>query len=77
MKKQKSKHIKPQYGVTYECYIGCMDNNGARVRKGQRYYLYTEFGTFYAMQLIKGNGYTKSIDKDKFTSHFIPLNSLT
>ena len=72
-----AKTIKPQRGVTYECYIGYTDRMGGRVRKGQRYFYMSEFRDFYMIMSPNMTGHCKTIDKDKFTSHFIPLNPIT
>ena len=33
----KKNTIKPQRGITYECYMGFTDKMGARARRGRRY----------------------------------------
>jgi len=68
--------IKPQRGVTYECYMGFTDFMGNRARKGQRVYYMSEFRDFYYMMSINGTGYGKAIDKKKFMAHFCPVNPL-
>ena len=72
----KSFVIKAQYGVTYECYMGFSDGSGARVRRGQRYALSCDYRDFYSVIPASGKGYSKMIRKEKFMSHFIPLNPL-
>ena len=68
--------IKPQRGVTYECYTGFTDFMGNRARRGQRVFLLSELREFYYMMSpdMKGNG--KAVSKDKFASHFCPVNPL-
>lgn len=66
--------IKPQRGVTYECYRGFSDWSGARARRGQRYALLSNFSEYYSFIPVSGKGYSKMIRKDKFASHFIPVN---
>ena len=70
--------IKPQRGVTYECYVGYTDDRGNRVRKGQRYYLYAsgEFRGIYVMSSISDRGDFKIVETHKFPSHFVPVNPL-
>jgi hypothetical protein len=68
--------IKPQRGVTYECYISYTDERGSRVRKGQRFYLYGVHGENYAMLAPSHKGDIKLIDKKEFVSHFCPVNPL-
>lgn len=68
--------IKAQPGVTYECYRGFTDHMGSRVRRGQRYYMMSEWRDYYYMHSVSRKGYGKAIDKKKFVSHFIPLNPL-
>ena len=66
--------IKAQRGVTYECYRGFSDWSGARVRRGQRYAMQGDYTEYYSVIPVSGQGYSKMIRKDKFASHFIPLN---
>ena len=68
--------IKPQYGITYECYIGYKDHMGNRVRKGQQYFLMGELRDYWVMMNPTMKGYHKSIKKEEFASHYIPLNPL-
>jgi hypothetical protein len=68
--------IKAQAGVTYECYRGYIDHMGSRVRRGQRYYMMSEWRDFYYMHSISRKGYGKAIDKRKFVSHFVPVNPI-
>ena len=68
--------IKAQRGVTYECYIGFTDISGARARRGQLYAVQSDYRDFYSVIPVSGRGYSKMIRKDKFASHFIPLNPL-
>ena len=66
--------IKAQRGVTYECYRGFSDRSKARARRGQRYSLLGEYTDFYSVVPVSGLGYSKMIRKEKFASHFIPVN---
>jgi hypothetical protein len=66
--------IKAQRGITYECYRGFSDGSGARARRGQRYSLLGEYTDFYSVIPVSGLGYSKMIRKEKFASHFIPVN---
>ena len=69
--------IKPQRGVRYECYMGYTDNMGTRVRRGRLYIFEKDnFHGFYLMYTASGKGYSIAVDKDKFTSHFIPVNPI-
>ncbi len=67
-------YIKAQRGVTYECYIGFSDWTGAKARRGQRYALQSDFRDYYSLTPVSGKGYSKMIRKDKFASHFVPVN---
>jgi len=68
--------IKPQRGVTYECYIGYTDHMTNKVRRGQRYFLMGELRDYYVMMNPDMKGHCKSVSKKKFAAHFIPLNPL-
>ena len=68
--------IKPQPGVTYECYIGFTDFMGSRARRGQRVFLLGEFREYYYMMSTSMKGHGKAVSKEKFASHFVPLNSI-
>jgi hypothetical protein len=69
--------IKPQPGVTYECYIGYTDRTGVRVRRGRRYYMLREgFTDDYYFYPISNKGFAVMIPKKKFVSHFVPINPL-
>jgi len=69
--------IKAQPGVTYECYMGMTDRTGTRVRRGRRYYMLTDgFTDNYYFYPISGKGYAVMVPKEKFVSHFIPLNPI-
>jgi hypothetical protein len=68
--------IKAQRGITYECYIGFSDWTGARVRRGQRYSMQCDYRDFYSVIPVSGKGYSKMIRKEKFASHFIPVNPI-
>jgi len=67
-------YIKAQRGVTYECYRGFSDYAGARARRRQRYALQCDYRDFYSVICVSGQGYSKMIRKEKFASHFIPVN---
>ena len=69
--------IKPQRGVTYECYMGMTDMTDLRVRRGRRYYYANDsFTSAYFLYPISGKGFAVMIPKEKFASHFVPVNSL-
>ena len=72
----KSFVIKAQYGVTYECYMGFSDGSGAKARRGQRYALWCDYRDFYSVIPVSGKGYSKMIKKEKFASHFVPVNPI-
>ena len=74
MKKTK---IKPQRGVTYECYMGYTDRIGTRVRRKRKYVLLSENSiSDYYMIGASGRGFLVAVTRDKFTSHFVPVNPL-
>jgi hypothetical protein len=74
MKKTK---IKPQRGVTYECYMGYTDRIGTRVRRKRKYVLLSENSiSDYYMIGASGRGFLVAVPRDKFTSHFVPVNPL-
>jgi hypothetical protein len=66
--------IKAKRGVTYECYRGFTDQSGSRARRKQHYALQCDYRDYYSVIPVSGQGYSKMIRKDKFASHFIPLN---
>jgi len=68
--------IKPQRGITYECYIGFTDFMGSRARRGQRVFLLGEFREYYYMMSTSMKGHGKAVSKEKFASHFCPVNPL-
>ena len=68
--------IKAQRGITYECYRGFSDRSGARARRRQRYAMQGDYTDYYSVIPVSGKGYSKMIRKEKFASHFIPLNPL-
>jgi hypothetical protein len=76
IKMSKNFVIKAQPGVTYECYIGFTDHMGSRVRRGQRYYMMSEWRDFYYMHSTNRRGYGKAVSKKKFASHFVPVNPI-
>jgi hypothetical protein len=69
-------YIKAQRGITYECYIGFSDWSKARARRGQRYALQSDNREFYLMMPVSGKGYSKVVRKEKFASHFVPVNPI-
>ena len=71
---KKKFYIKAQLGVTYECYRGFSDYAGARARRGQRYTLQGDFTDYYSVIPVSGQGYSKIVRKEKFASHFVPVN---
>ena len=68
--------IKAQRGITYECYMGFSDESGAKVRRGQRYALHNDYTDYYSVISVSGKGYSKMIKKEKFASHFVPVNPI-
>ena len=69
--------IKPQRGVTYECYMGLTDITGARARRGRRYVFVSDsFRDCWFMFPASNKGFAVMVPKEKFASHFIPLNPL-
>jgi hypothetical protein len=69
--------IKPQRGVTYECYKGFTDHMDVRVRRGTRYVFFGDnFRDYWFMFKASDKGFAAAVPKDKFASHFIPLNPL-
>jgi len=67
--------IKPQRGVTYECYMGMTDRTGTRVRRGRRFsYFSDNFTDDYYFYPISGQGFAVMVPKEKFVSHFVPVN---
>jgi hypothetical protein len=69
--------LKPQRGITYECYMGYTDRMGTRVRRGNRYAVLSEgLRDDYYMISISGRGFGIAVPKAKFVSHFIPVNPL-
>lgn len=72
-----NKKIKPQRGVTYECYMGFTGIMETRARRGRRYYFNTDnFHGFYYMYPVSGKGYSIMVPKEKFVSHFVPVNPI-
>ena len=69
--------IKPQRGVTYECYNGYIDRIGNRVRRGRRYYYANDsFTNDYYFFPVSGKGFAIMVPKAKFMSHFVPVNPI-
>ena len=72
-----NKKIKPQPGVTYECYVGYTDRMGTRVRKGVKYcYIMDSFREFWYMFKVSGKGISAAVNKGEFEKYFIPVNPL-
>ena len=72
------KKIKPQRGVTYECCKGFTDHMNVRVRRGTRYVFFNDnFRDYWFMFKASYKGFAAAVPKDKFESHFIPLNPLS
>lgn len=74
---KKETMIKPKVGVIYECYMSFTDRDGDRCRKGQKFVLYINYidTTHYCMDKASGRGTCIVIEKDKFTSHFVPVET--
>lgn len=73
----KTKTIRPQRGITYECYRGFTDRMGARARRGRRYvFLSDSFTGDFFMFTVSGRGLAIAVNKKKFTAHFIPVNPI-
>jgi len=69
--------IKAQRGITYECYMGYTDSMGTRVRRGKRYAVLSEgLRDDYYMISISGKGFGIAVPKEKFASHFVPVNPI-
>ena len=74
---KKVKIIRPQRGITYECYRGFTDRMGARARRGRRYcFLSNSFTEYFFMFTISDRGLAVAVDKKKFAAHFIPVNPI-
>ena len=74
-----SEKIKPQQGVTYECYKGFTDRYGDRCRSGQKFKWSTEhdeheFTGYYVMEKASGKGVNIAVPVNNFHSYFIPVN---
>jgi hypothetical protein len=69
--------IKPQLGVTYECYMGMSDRYGDRIRRKRRF-CYTGFilAEHYYLRPVSGKGVTMIIPAKKFVAHFCPVNPI-
>jgi hypothetical protein len=75
-----STKIKPQHGVTYECYKGFTDQYNDRCRSGQKFKWSTEhdeheFTGYYVMEKASGRGVNIAVKMDQFAAHFIPLDA--
>lgn len=74
-----STKIKPQHGVTYECYKGFTDQYNDRCRSGQKFkwstdYDESEFTGYYVMEKTSGRGVNIAVPVDNFHSYFIPVD---
>lgn len=72
--------IKPQQGVTYECYKGFTDQYGDRCRSGQKFTWYKEdidypYSGYYIMERASGRGVNIAVPVNKFQSYFIPVDT--
>jgi len=75
-----SEKIKPQQGVTYECYKGFTDQYGDRCRPGQKFTWYKNdidypYSGYYVMEKASGRGTNIAVPVDKFQSFFIPVDT--
>ena len=75
-----STKIKPQHGVTYECYKGCTDSYGDYCRPGQKFKWSTEhdeheFTGYYVMEKASGRGVNIAVPVGEFQSYFIPVDA--
>jgi len=67
--------IKAQPGVTYECYMGMTDRTGTRVRRGRRFSTLRDgFTDHYYLYPTSGRGFAVMVPKERFASHFVPVN---
>ena len=74
-----SEKIKPQQGVTYECYKGFTDQYGDRCRPGQKFTWSEDdrdypYSGYYVMQKASGKGVNIAVPVSNFHSYFIPVN---
>ncbi len=74
-----STKIRPQHGVTYECYKGFTDQYNDRCRSGQKFKWSTEhdeheFTGYYVMEKASGRGVNIAVPVDSFHSYFIPVD---
>jgi hypothetical protein len=74
-----STKIRPQHGVTYECYKGFKDSYGDYCRTGQKFKWSTEhdeheFTGYYVMEKASGRGINIAVPVDSFHSYFIPVD---
>ena len=75
-----SEKIKPQQGVTYECYKGFTDQYNDRCRSGQKFKWSTEhdeheFTGYYVMEKASGRGVNIAVPVNEFQSYFIPVDT--
>jgi len=75
-----STKIRPQHGVTYECYKGFTDQYNDRCRSGQKFKWSTEHDEheltgYYVMEKVSGRGVNIAVPVDKFQSYFIPVDA--
>ena len=75
-----SEKIKPQQGVTYECYKGFTDQYNDRCRSGQKFkwsieHDEHEFTGYYVMEKASGRGVNIAVPVNEFQSYFIPVDT--
>ena len=75
-----STKIKPQHGVTYECYKGFTDQYNDRCRSGQKFKWSTEYDEheatgYYVMEKASGRGVNIAVPVGEFQSYFIPVDA--
>jgi hypothetical protein len=65
--------LKPKKGITYVCSKSFTDTCGDRARKGQKFHLDATLSDMYLMGHAAGWGMPKTINKQKFTNHFVQI----
>lgn len=65
-------NIKPKKRVVYECYQGCTDVFGTKVKRGSRVQLDFTGKIYYYFKRESGKGFELAIKQEKFMKHFIP-----
>ncbi len=75
-----STKIKPQQGVTYECYKGFTDSYGDYCRPGQKFKWCIEYDEcestgYYVMEKASGRGVNIAVPVGEFQSYFIPVDA--